>query len=131
MKKLFRTIIAVNITCFLMWFFVPYFWGELYGAKVLDALSWNAYGAIFSQSPAFSYAIAALHVAAAVGMWFMRNWARSLFIFLVVSSLLTTPLFGIVSQTGYEAALSSLITISDGFLIAIMLLSTINIEFSR
>jgi hypothetical protein len=77
----------------------------------------------------FWWIIQFLWAAAAIGLFFFLRWARTLFLFLNVYSVVGFVAGGLVIQTGLQAALFHLVNLADGAVLFMAYLSTIASRF--
>ena len=125
MDKLYKSLIVVGSTSYVLWFFQPYNTIEIYDAEVFKALAWGGHGAIdILWSPIF-YITLILYLFSAVGMWFYINWARNLFVMLTVTYIVMTPIGGISVGTSIDATLIYLTNLSDGALLFMCYFSSV------
>ena len=82
-------------------------------------------GALVPPNASVGLAIFCAYVVASIGLFFFRNWARWLFVFLALSGPVYAALSGMVVQTPFEALLGGLVGILDGAILALAFLSPI------
>ena len=110
-------------------FLTPYSWVYLYQDEIIDALSWNSYGSKFGANNFIGYAFFACYGVISIGLVLFKKWARSGFVVLTVLSVLTSPFWGLSVLYGYESALSYMLVLGDGAILAIIYLTGISNEF--
>ncbi len=106
-------------------------WGSLYGEVSLAAFAYQGADALLSESVRtyIAYGILAFYAVSYAGMYFLRSWARPLFLATALGgSVLSLP-SGLAVQGAYESSLGYLLTLADGALLAIVYFSSVSQKF--
>lgn len=129
MKTTYRRFIYAVFTVYLIYMILPYYWGSLYNQGTLDALTWLGHDGtldVYGPLP-YMYTIALL--VSLVGLHQFKKWARSAFLYLMIASTLTIPLFGLSVLGNIDAFISSVLGIGMGMILAISYFSELDDEF--
>lgn len=130
MTQIFKTLVVVGMGFYTVWFFMPFLWPYLYEPNVSELLYWNGYNAIIDVNHPVTYIIFAAYLVVTVGLYLFKSWARKAFVILAVSSLIATLLSGMSIQTGVEALLNQITTLTDGALFVILYFTSVASKFS-
>lgn len=131
MKNIFRYLLIVSTVFYILWFFLPFFWDQIYSVETLTALEWNGFGAILSSEGPIPYVIFLAYLFSIYGLLLYKAWARSLFLYLTIFSILSSPLWGLNVQGPYDLVLGSVITYSDGIILTLAYFSSVGEEFKN
>lgn len=131
MKSIFRNLVLLSVALYAVWFCIPYFSVNLYSPETLDAISWAGSDALlsFDSLAIVAFLFLFLYAITSVGLIYFKPWARISFLLLTLSSILTTPLFGIVVLPAIESSIFQVVNILDGVLIAFMYFTSVSNEF--
>lgn len=129
MKKIFRILVIVSISIYLIWFFLPHFWELLHTPEEVNLLNYNGYGESFNSLPLIN-TMAILYVISAVGLFIFNRWARTLFLVLTAFGIAVGPFMGWSVQTGFETSINQLAILCDGAVIFMAYFSSVRDEFS-
>lgn len=123
MTGLFRGAVLISAGLYLIYFFDPLGWFFM-----------HRHGFEFFADPQpvglYSYGVIAAYMVAAVGLVTFQNWARILFMVLIVWSYLSQPFFHSGSYHVVEYLILSVMGLLDGFTIAMMLFSPVSRLFA-
>lgn len=130
MERLFRILLIFQLLLLTVFFFVP--WGFAYGADAEMALTWQGFNALVDEKAIyFSNQLASiLYVVSYVGLFFFKNWARMLLLFVSVVGGVCISLYGVSIQSGFESMISYFMTLIDGALIVMSFLTSVHIRFN-
>ena len=131
MKQLFIGAVIGAIVLDFALIFTPYSWVYLYDQEILDALSWNGYQSKFGDSFLPRYLLFAAYGTVSIGMIYFKRWARTCFVLLTILTIGMAPFWGVSVQYGYEAAISLVMALLDGAILAMMFLTSLGNEFDR
>jgi hypothetical protein len=132
MDKLFRALVLMSVSLYVLWFFSPQFWSSLYGEEVLNLLSWNGFKTLMpSDNYIFIYGYFTLQLCSTLGLFFYQRWAMIAFTLMISFSILSSPFYGVSVNYGYEILLNNLITTLDGAIIVLMFFTSINNRFKN
>ena len=108
---------------------MSFFSAYLYDQNTNDALTWNGYGALVPMHDLVPYAFLIAFGVVSIGLIFFKSWARTGFLFLTAIGFLLSPVIGLSVQTGVDSLLSYFINLSDGAILVMAYLTSINNEF--
>jgi len=94
------------------------------------ALSWRGADAAIEGSYFWFYGLLLTYTGLSAGLILFQAWARTLFLVVVPIQLLLTLLFGISVLLPWEVFLVSLTTYIDGFILCMLLFTSISTSFS-
>ena len=129
MKKLFIYLVTATLILYVLWFAMPFFWHVLYDNEIVNLLSWGGYRGYLNVSGPIPYITGIVYVIALIGLLLFKKWARLLFVISLGFSVVTTPLWGMSVETGYEALIGYLMTLCDGVILAVCYLTSLNDDF--
>jgi hypothetical protein len=113
------------------WVLVP--WDRLYAVEFSAALTW--YGADakldFGVLIIAGKLISVLYIISSLGLLLFRNWARHLFLSLVVMRLTIALMAGIAVQSPIEATLGYIFAVLEGAVIAMLYSSDTANKFAK
>jgi len=132
-KLSFRLLVLAAVGLYVVWFYSPYFLHFDHEPEVIDALSWNGFGAKFSWDVLetgshiflFAYGITC------IGLIYFKNWARIAFAFFVGISSITTLGFGLHVYSALGALYTQIVYMIDGFILAVIFFSKLANEFGK
>ena len=130
MKNLFRVLVIVSISIYLVWFLLPHFWHLLHTPEEVNLLNYNGYGESFNTLPII-YTTSVLYIISAIGLFIFKRWARTLFLGLTAFSVAVGPFMGWSVQTGFEASINNLAILCDGAVIFMSYFSSMRDEFNE
>ena len=131
MDKLFRGLLIISVVLYSSYYVMPYFYHHWLSEEQLAYISYSGQFSII-QIPIFvSHAIFIGWLLSSIGMFFYNNFARNLFIFLAIVTLVIIPFTGYTSMTALETALFGFLNILDGALIVIALFTSVSIKFQK
>jgi len=131
MESIFRILVAGGALLAIVFWSIPYFDYMWLSNEEMHILDLGGFGSKLPASDIYYWGTLILWLIISVGLFFYVNIARVAF---VVCSVLFTVigLFdGILILTAFEATLSTIITMSDGAIVAIMYLTSISAKFSE
>ncbi|MCF6282681.1 MAG: hypothetical protein L3J28_10840 [Candidatus Polarisedimenticolaceae bacterium] len=130
MVTLFRSLILVSNAVYVLWFFQPYNAPWLYETEILNALSWSGWGGNELLAEKISGLLIIAWLATAFGLWFFKAWARTTFVVLNISTVILTPIFGLLVQSSVDVILTQVMTIADGMLLFMCYFSSVSANFN-
>lgn len=130
MENHFKNIVFINLLLYIIWFFLPEFEPKL-NQEEYDALSWIGYGAKIQNSFLFDYAIFFAYCFTSLGLLYFKPWAKKAFIVLVLYSISYSLTSGIMVGLPIDNFLGYLITLSDGAILCLLLLTPISNTFNK
>ena len=130
MEKLFRILVVISISSFLIWFILPQFWHLWHTPEEVNMLNYNGYNEYFNALPLL-YIMAVLFFVASIGLLLFKSWARTLFILLTLLSVFGAPFMGWSIETGVEASLSQMGLLCDGAIIFMEYFSSVSTKFTK
>lgn len=126
---LFRVLILMATTSYLLWVFLPYLFSNLYSRETIDIVAYNGYQAIFVLPGSILWAEVIIWVFLAIGLFMFIGISRHLFLLLVVATYIMVPFSGLRSQTALESTLLDLTNLCDGAIIAMAYFSDLSERF--
>jgi hypothetical protein len=108
--------------------FIDYMW---YSNEELQILYLGGFGSKLPASQIYYWGTLILWLAISVGLFFYNKIARTAFVVSLIYFLVVGLFDGILVLSPIEAALSQIITLSDGALLVIMYLTSINAKFNE
>ncbi len=108
--------------------FIDYMW---YSNEELQILDLGGFGSKLPASQIYYWGTLILWLAISVGLFFYNKIARTAFVVSLIYFLVVGLFDGILVLSPIEAALSQIITLSDGALLVIMYLTSINAKFNE
>jgi len=127
----FRSALIIVVLGQLAWVFAP--WEQLYGDNII-AVSLVSHAEPFVPRRAvefFTYVSFLGYLAACVGMFSYRAWARSLFLVMLAINAAWSVVAGLHVQSGYEAMFGYVLTVMDGLIVGLSFYSDVANRFSR
>ena len=97
--------------------------------NVSSLLEWNLYNAIIAVPIQITWIMFLLFNMASIGMFFFQRNFRTIFLVLLIVSLVITPLQSISVMTALDASMMYYISIIDGFILAIAYYSRLSDKF--
>lgn len=128
---IFRVLVILNLVLYWAYMFAPYFIGRIHGVSEdeLQALYWNGAGAAIEGSYIWLYGFLITYTGLSAGLIAFQAWAKYLFIILVPVQLILTLLFGVAVLLPWEFVAVSLMTYIDGFILCMLLFTSISTNF--
>jgi hypothetical protein len=112
--RLFRVLIIVSTTAYVIWFFeLPVCW-RLISSETRAALAWRGCGAWLTIPPKLDWLFMLLWVAAAVGLWGFSKSARLVFAALTVFFGIMSFLSGVQVSTPLGSFVLQIMYLADG-----------------
>jgi len=130
--SIFRFLVIFNLVVYWAYMFAPDLIGRIYGVSddEFQALYWSGAGAAIEGSYIWFYGFLVTYTGLSAGLIGFQAWAKYLFIILVPVQLILTLLFGVAVLLPWEFAVVSLMTYIDGFILCMLLLTSISTNFS-
>jgi hypothetical protein len=125
MRETFRGLVVVSTALYLVFWFLPFIDWRWYSPEVLELRGMSGFDAKLVWPIFVDYLLLAAWLLAAIGMYFFRASARSLFLWLYIITTLVDPFRGTSVFTGVDVMLFSLSTVMDGAVIAIAYLTSV------
>jgi len=132
-KIYFKLLVLLSVGLYVVWFYAPYFIHIDHEPEVLDALSWNGFGAKLSWEVLevgahiflFGYGVTC------IGLIYFRHWARIAFVFFVGISSIATLGFGLHVYSAIGALYVQIMYMLDGFILAVIFFSKLSGEYEK
>ncbi|WP_445358550.1 hypothetical protein [Microbulbifer sp. ANSA005] len=135
MGSLFRILVVAGaLLAIVFWSmpFIDYMWLSNDELQILDL---GGFGSKLPQSEAYYWFTLLLWLVISAGLYFYKKNARTAFVVCLIvftfAGLFAGLFDGIMVLSPIEAALSSIITLSDGAIIAIMYFTSVNAKFNE
>ena len=129
MRRIFISIVLATLVSYATWFLTPLFWNHMYDGPVLDALTWNGYGAVISTSGPVPYVLLGIYAIICIGLIKFKYWARSGLVVFVGASVVLSPFWGLSVQYGIDAIFAYILTLGQGAMLTISFLTGLSNEF--
>ncbi len=129
--RTFQVLVIAATVCYVVWFFMPYWSGYL--TDLEDRLAgYSGYGAILPiHHPVYSSMWFGLSLLAAIGLMFLQNWARHLYLALSLLGPALAPFSGFVIQPPLDTFFSNANLLLDGAVLAVAYLSPLAASFRK
>lgn len=129
--RTFQILVVVATMCYVVWFFLPYW--PIYLTETEQRMTEvSGYGALLPvQHPIYYGTWFALWVVAAVGLMFIQNWARHLYLALSMLGLALVPFSGFIVQPPLDTLFSNANLLLDGVILGIAYLSPLADSFNN
>ncbi len=131
MESIFRILVvggALLAVIFWSMPFIDYMW---YSNEELQILDLGGFGSKLPESQIYYWGTLVLWLAISVGLFFYKKIARTAFVVCLIFFSVVGLFGGILILSPIEAALSQIITLSDGALLVIMYLTSMNAKFNE
>lgn len=129
--RTFQILIIAATACYIVWFFLPFWPGYLTDVEQ-RMTEVSGYGAVLPvQHPVYYGLWFGLWLIAALGLLFLKNWARYLYLVLSVLGCVSTIFSGFVVQPPLDTLFSTTNLILDGAILAIAYLSPFAARFKE
>ncbi len=129
MRKIFIGIVLATLISYVVWFFIPQFWYLMYDGPILDALTWNGYGAVINTGGPVPYILLGIYALICTGLIKFKYWARSGLVVFVAASVVLGPFWGLSVQYGIDTIFAYILTMGQGAMLAIAFLTGLSNEF--
>lgn len=129
--RTFQILVAAATACYVVWFLLPYWVGALTETEQRLA-AYSGYSALLPvQHPLYYGVWFALWLIAALGLVFLQNWARHLFLALSLLGIALAPFSGFVVQPPLDGLFANASALLDGAILAIAYLSPFAASFEK
>lgn len=129
--RLFQLLVVISATSYIIWFCLPYFSGYL-SEDQQSLAGYYGYGAILPVLDIYYYGSwFGFSLVASVGMFFIQNWARHLFLCLIILDIVLAPVSGFMVQAPLDTAFSSLSQLVDGAILLMAYTSPLSESFKN
>ncbi len=132
MEGVYRALVLFSTVAYVVWFFQPYNSDIFYSEGIVYLLRSDGFGGadtLLRYSVELGWLLLALFVASAVGMFYFMRPARTLFLCLILASLLLKLFFGVSVQSHIDHFLIQLILMTDGVILYMSYFSSVAIRF--
>jgi hypothetical protein len=110
--------------------FTPYFyWLSTYDARLIDLLKGHGYGALYETPGVVDVIVFSGWLLAALGMLFLQNWGRYLYLMLLALGFAQTAVSGVATLTPSQFVLLGVLSMLDGAVVVLAFLSPIAARF--
>jgi len=110
--------------------FTPYFyWLSAYDARLVDLLRGHGYGALYETPSVIDIIVFWAWLFAAIGMIYLQNWGRYLYLVLLAFGLAQTAISGIATLAPSQFVLLGVLSMLDGAVLALAFFSPIGSQF--
>ena len=126
---MFRYLVLGNAALFILYVVLPMLGIIELEQQEYDLLSYSGYGGSIPEIVGWVQLI--LWLVSAVGLYLFQNWARTLFLVLIVFDAFSIFLGGYVVLMPLEAFMANLIAIADGAILVLAYFTTVSKEFGN
>lgn len=129
--RTFQILVVAATACYIVWFFLPY-GVDYYLTDAEHRLAkLSGYGAVLpaAQHPIYSGVWFVLWLIAAIGLVFLQDWARHLYLMLSLLASVLILFSGFVVEPSLDALFSSVNLLLDGAILALVYLSPLADSF--
>ena len=134
MIPLFRKLIIISNTTYLLWFFLPYYSDKLFTDETQGLLTANGFNAndIMSRfGVELGYVFLVLFLVSALGMYFFNNQAKILFVALILLDLFLVLFSGVSVQSNIDVLLFNISIMADAVIIYMAYLTPVAAKFGK
>lgn len=129
--RAFQALVIASTACYVAWFFLPY-WSDYLTDTEQRMTEVSGYGALLPiQHPIYYSIWFGLWIVAALGLIFVQNWARHLYLALTLLTLSLTPFSGFIVQAPLDTLFSNANLLLDGAVLAVAYLSPLAASFDQ
>jgi hypothetical protein len=126
--RIFKALVVIAAACYLVWFLLPYTASDIEQRLA----EYSGHGALLPiKHPLYNGVWFVLWIASAIGLIFLQNWARHLYLALSLLGLILAPFSGYVIQPPLDTMFASASTLLDGAILAMAYLSPLAEDFKR
>ena len=128
MERIYRVLIVFTTIAYLVWFFQPYNSDIFYSEGVAQLLRSDGFGGadiLLRYSVELGWLLLSLYLVSAVGMFYFIRAARTLFLYLIVASLLLKLFLGVSVQSNIDYFLIQLTMMVDGIILYMSYFSSV------
>lgn len=129
MITLFRTLLIASTALFAIVFWMPWFDEPFYSDEALQLLSMDGFEARYEPGLLITLLFYVSGVALPLLMYFFVRWARSAFLVFSVFSQVAALLWGLRVSSPIESAVTGLILLMDGAILAMAYLTSVSKRF--
>lgn len=129
MLKPFRFMVVLSLLLQLLWILLPYSWESLYNEAQLDLLGYSGFGAMGNIESWYLLVSAGFFITA-IGLWFLKRWARFAYILVTLLAIFVIINSGISVAPALDGLLYHLLALVDGAILTFMYLTPLKREFS-
>jgi len=127
MNKFFQKLVIAFITLYMIWYALPYFWHYYNDYQAQDLLSWSGYKSLLNVNGWSTSIISVAYLISAIGLLFLKKWARSLFLITTIFTML--PLWGYIVSPAVDGSIGFAISLIQGALLTLAYLTNLSNEF--
>jgi len=132
MTKVYRSIVLLMAVVYTFYFFLPYFWAQIYNEETLYFLSLGGSSSSVDMSGPFPFLIAIVYLLSYLGLYNFHTGARILFTCLVCFSILIAPfIFGYSASAYLDSSVGYLFSLLEGAVLVMVYLTEISNKFNK
>lgn len=133
MTALFRSLVLANLLIYWIYMFGLDFVGHTVGFsdEHFQTLRWSGVGSLIGGGIVWFYSFLLVYTLLSIGLLAFRAWAKYLFILITLLQIISTLAFGVAVHLPWESFLVSVMTHIDGFILCMILLTSIGTKFER
>lgn len=129
--RTFQILVIAATACYVVWFLLPY-WPFYLTETEQQMTEVSGYGAVLPvEHPLYYSTWFALWIIAGLGLVFLQNWARHLFLVLSLLGPALAPFSGFVVQPPLDGLFANASALLDGVILAVAYLSPLADSFRK
>jgi len=132
MVNLFRILVIVANLAYVAWFFQPYYSPVFYSNDVMELLRSDGFSGVdflLKYSVEIGWLLLVLFLVTAVGLLLYIKAARTLFVVLIIGTLILRMFYGVSVQSNIDSTLMSITAILDGAILYMIYFSSLAEKF--
>ena len=133
MQSLFRALIIISSSAYVLWFFQPYYSTSLYNEDMrmmLDAHGYNGVDLLLQYRAEIGGGFLIAYLISAIGIFIYIKLARTFFAILCISSIITPLFFGMSVQSHIDTTLNNITYMADAIILYMSSFSSLSTKFN-
>lgn len=131
LHQLLRLLIVISFSLQLIIYLKPYF-DSITDTSILTLLQYDGFRSKISLNlPILIYFPLFTGLIMSVGLFFLKNWGRYLFVILWLYGLVSSLLFGIRVSLPSDGFIGTILTTIDGVIFAIIFITPLSAQFDK
>ncbi|ROS05083.1 hypothetical protein EDC56_0607 [Sinobacterium caligoides] len=130
-KCSYNVLVGFSLCIYVFWFFWPYIGVNYYSSSQLDLMFLNGTGGVLPVDYYLDYLVLFFYVVSSLGLLFRKNWARLVFVSLLLADVILSPLSGAMVLLGVDKVIHTVLMLIDGCILALTFLSSVKDEFGK
>lgn len=131
MEKLFRYVVIISITLFVLYWLLPFvehYWLTEEQLQVSNYANWGSY---IPYHPVIYWGLFVIWIVISVGLFFFVRLARTAFVIMNVLTIAAGFFWGFRVLTPASAVVSDLVVLTDGVILTMAFLGSIASKFGK